>query len=253
MLLGLGVASPSADAEERALSALDQALSVGAASVTVHETGKEAGNEDFRMRCHAALPFGLARNEIESERGTFHYDDLRLAFNSPFRPHLLATTSIGQEGLDFHGWCNHVVHWDLPSNPVDLEQREGRVDRYGGLSIRRALATTAGALPSNESPWTALARQQRPDADGLTPWWVCSGAAIQRTVFIPALSSMEGQLERLLDQLSLYRLALGQADQESLIHALRRRLAEAGPEREAMLAWLEGARIDLGATVAGHQ
>ena len=31
-----------------------------------------------------------------------------------------------------------LVHWDLCRNPVDLEQREGRIQRFGGLAIRRA-------------------------------------------------------------------------------------------------------------------
>ena len=52
---------------------------------------------------------------------------LRRAFNSPFWPFVLTSTSVGQEGLDFHLYCHAVVHWNLPSNPVDLEQREGRV------------------------------------------------------------------------------------------------------------------------------
>jgi len=44
-----------------------------------------------------------------------------MVFKSRFK-----TTSIGQEGLDFHYYCRKIVHWNLPSNPVDLEQREGR-------------------------------------------------------------------------------------------------------------------------------
>ena len=32
-------------------------------------------------------------------------DELRKAFNTPFWPYVLATTSVGQEGLDFHAWC----------------------------------------------------------------------------------------------------------------------------------------------------
>ena len=47
---------------------------------------------------------------------------------------------IGQEGLDFHPWCHRLVHWNLPGNPVDLEQREGRIHRYMGHSVRRYVA-----------------------------------------------------------------------------------------------------------------
>ncbi|MDM5326796.1 hypothetical protein [Neobacillus sp. CF12] len=37
---------------------------------------------------------------------------------------------MGQEGLDFHYYCRKIVHWNLPSNPIDLEQREGRITQY---------------------------------------------------------------------------------------------------------------------------
>jgi len=60
-------------------------------------------------------------------------DQVRTAFNSPFWPFVLASTSVGQ-GLDFHLYCHAVVHWNLPSNPVDLEQREGRVHRFNARS-----------------------------------------------------------------------------------------------------------------------
>ena len=62
--------------------------------------------------------------------------------NSPFRPFVLTSTSIGQEGLDFHPWCHRLVHWNLPGNPVDLEQREGRIHRYKGHAVRRNVAAS---------------------------------------------------------------------------------------------------------------
>jgi len=61
---------------------------------------------------------------------------LREGFNSPYWPFVLISTSVGQEGLDFHPYCHIVVHWNLPNNPVDLEQREGRVQRYKGHAVR---------------------------------------------------------------------------------------------------------------------
>ncbi len=33
-----------------------------------------------------------------------------------------------------------IVHWNLPSNPVDLEQREGRIHRYKGHALRKNIA-----------------------------------------------------------------------------------------------------------------
>lgn len=35
---------------------------------------------------------------------------VRTAFNSPFWPFVLATTSASQEGIDFHRYCRCVVH-----------------------------------------------------------------------------------------------------------------------------------------------
>src|SRR5207247_3455302 len=133
-----------------------RALALGAGSVAVHEVGSIRARQPFRMRCHAALPFGLSGQEKESGSGELRSDDLRVAFNSPFRPFVLATTSIGQEGLDFHAYCNRVIHWDLPSNPVDIEQREGRVRRYGSLAVRRQLAAQFVRVDSGrDSPWRA--------------------------------------------------------------------------------------------------
>ena len=86
-----------------------------------------------RMRTHFAVGYFNAKRDEEHVNRT---DNIRRAFNSPFRPFVLATTSIGQEGLDFHAYCRKVMHWNLPSNPIDLEQREGRVNRYKCLLSR---------------------------------------------------------------------------------------------------------------------
>jgi hypothetical protein len=40
-------------------------------------------------------------------------------------------------------------------------------------------------------------------------------------------------------------MALGQTDQEALIHALHRRVAEAGDDQAKAWTWLEKAKIDL--------
>jgi len=53
----------------------------------------------------------------------------------------ITPTSIGQEGLDFHQYCHAVVHWNLPTNPLDLEQREDRVNRYKNYAVRKTLQT----------------------------------------------------------------------------------------------------------------
>lgn len=46
---------------------------------------------------------------------------------------VLLSSEVGCEGLDFQ-FCDFLVNYDLPWNPMRIEQRIGRVDRYGQKS-----------------------------------------------------------------------------------------------------------------------
>lgn len=151
-------------------------------------------------------------------------------FNSPFRPFVLASTSVGQEGLDFHPYCHAVYHWNLPSNPVDLEQREGRVHRYKGHAVRRNVArrwgleTLAAGMDGRSDPWRVLfdaAAEARADGtNDLVPYWIYEvegGAQVERRVPGFPFSREVGKLSRLQKGLAVYRLAFGQPRQEDLM------------------------------------
>jgi len=56
------------------------------------------------------------------------------AFNMPFFPEVLVSSSVLSEGVDLHWECRTVIHHDLDWNPSTLEQRTGRLDRIGSLS-----------------------------------------------------------------------------------------------------------------------
>ena len=43
---------------------------------------------------------------------------------------ILLTSEVGSEGLDMQ-FCNSIVNYDLPWNPMVVEQRIGRIDRFG--------------------------------------------------------------------------------------------------------------------------
>ncbi len=51
-------------------------------------------------------------------------------FEAEERPSVLLSTEVGAEGLDFQ-FCDTLVNYDLPWNPMKVEQRIGRIDRYG--------------------------------------------------------------------------------------------------------------------------
>ena len=46
---------------------------------------------------------------------------------------VLLSSQVGSEGLDFQ-FCDTIVNWDLPWNPMVVEQRIGRIDRLGQKS-----------------------------------------------------------------------------------------------------------------------
>ncbi len=199
------------------------------------------------MRCHFALRFGEER--ADDGRVVTRTEQVRQSFNSPFWPFVLATTSVGQEGLDFHTYCHAVVHWNLPANPVDLEQREGRVHRYKGHAVRKNLARTyAPDLPHTPAdPWAVIfemaARNRSPGQNDLIPYWIYTvpgGAVIERHVPALPLSRDRERMSVLRRSLAAYRMVFGQTRQEDLLAYLLARL----PEDEVQ-HWSDRLRINL--------
>jgi superfamily II DNA or RNA helicase/polyhydroxyalkanoate synthesis regulator phasin len=47
---------------------------------------------------------------------------------------ILLATDAASEGADFQRYCRNLIHYEIPWNPVRLEQRNGRIDRYGQRS-----------------------------------------------------------------------------------------------------------------------
>ncbi len=237
--LGL-VGHTSIDTATKLAQAVQRALALRAPALTMDEIvtsrHRPPSIEKHRMRCRYALPFGDDRTKAEEYTRSV---DVRVAFNSPFRPFVLATTSVGQEGLDFHLYCHRVVHWNLPSNPVDLEQREGRVHRFKGHVIRRNLAQRYGladlkGIGPDQDPWELLfaaAKKNRPaDANDLVPFWMFEaegrGFKIEREIPVLPLSREIGRIAPLKRALALYRAVMGQPRQQELVEFLARTLDE---------------------------
>jgi hypothetical protein len=201
------------------------------AAVVADEVSLDSGSQSIRfdpftMRSRFAAHYGATR-ELSGETRT-RAESLRDSFNSPFWPFVLASTSVGQEGLDFHAYCHAVIHWNLPTNPVDLEQREGRVHRYKGHAVRKNLAAALANeafQTTNDDPWDALfeaaARPRTSDERDIVPYWVYPGKAkIERHVPMLPLSKDADRYRRLQRSLALYRMVLGQPRQEDLVELL---------------------------------
>jgi superfamily II DNA/RNA helicase len=86
---------------------------------------------------HAMNPNAAAVSLVTgSSSQTEARDSIFTGFNSPLLPDILVCTAVGQEGIDLHRHCRHVVHYDLGWNPAILEQRTGRTDGLGSKAIR---------------------------------------------------------------------------------------------------------------------
>lgn len=231
-----------------------EALELRTSSFRVDIPGRQRNGDGIkfherRMRTRFAVAFG---NQPLDDGGEARVESVSRAFNSPFWPFVLISTSIGQEGLDFHLWCHAVVHWNMPSNPVDLEQREGRVHRYKGHAVRRNIASTIGpelraiAMSGGVDVWDelfAMAVSKTLDVDGeMVPYWVFhrGPAKIERHVPVMPFSRDAAVLPRLRKTLAAYRLAFGQPRQEELVEFL-------GADRsdEDLLLLASRLRIDL--------
>lgn len=203
-------------------------------------------DEPIRIRNHFAMRFGDQTRDDNGERSA--QSNVRSSFNSPFWPFVLASTSVGQEGLDFHPYCHAVVHWNLPSNPVDLEQREGRVHRYKGHALRKNIAekfSSVGAT-SGADPWVSMFNEARLSRDAthndLYPFWISPDgtAKIERHIPLYPHSREVLQRESLRRALVLYRMVYGQNRQEDLIGYLQSKLSASQIE-----FLLNQCRIDL--------
>lgn len=256
--LGMATA-PLPEAAEKMAAELIGALTLRTASLRVDEiTSPPYAREVFirseSMHMRFAMRFGDERREdeaapmIDGAPAGPRKERVRAAFNSPFWPFVLISTSVGQEGLDFHHYCHAITHWNLPSNPVDLEQREGRVHRYKGHAIRKnlAVAHAAEALSrAGSDAWEtafALGRSCRPsDENDLVPYWLFPGEAkIERHVPALPFSREVERLHWLRRALAIYRMVFGQNRQEDLISYLLIHIPES--ERPAIAAELQ---IDL--------
>jgi hypothetical protein len=256
--LGLASDSPDVTAEKMS-NELISTLALRAASLRIDNISAPPYAREVKlapepMRIRFAMRFGDDRDDEDlvggynGLPGRTRKESVRAAFNSPFWPFVLVSTSVGQEGLDFHHYCHSVMHWNLPSNPVDLEQREGRIHRYKGHAVRKNVAAAFGeqAFASNRADvWEDVfegARTHRAsDENDLVPYWIFQGdAKIERHV--PALP-FSRDIERLNDlrrALAIYRMVFGQSRQEDLITFLLANIPE--QERAGIVAELQ---IDL--------
>jgi hypothetical protein len=87
------------------------------------------------LRDHLPKALGLTADNVAMLHGGLSdidqqeiVDDFKLE-TSPIR--VLVTGDVASEGVNLHAQCHHLIHYDIPWSLIRIEQRNGRIDRYG--------------------------------------------------------------------------------------------------------------------------
>jgi hypothetical protein len=79
---------------------------------------------------------GISVETLNGDMGMLKRQQVQAAFAKDVR--VLISTDAGGEGLNLQ-FCHIVVNYDIPWNPMRIEQRIGRVDRIGQKAVVRAI------------------------------------------------------------------------------------------------------------------
>lgn len=84
-------------------------------------------DEGYRVKC-------ITGQTPEQERQVLR-DRFRLPHEERESIDILLSSEVGCEGLDYE-FCDCLVNYDIPWNPMRIEQRIGRIDRFGQKSAK---------------------------------------------------------------------------------------------------------------------
>jgi ERCC4-related helicase len=80
-----------------------------------------------------SLRVGLIHGKVDDDERRDVRNRFSLPKEDPQALDVLLSSEVGCEGLDYQ-FCDALVNYDLPWNPMRVEQRIGRIDRYGQQS-----------------------------------------------------------------------------------------------------------------------
>ncbi|MCQ1538289.1 hypothetical protein FTO68_04705 [Methanocalculus taiwanensis] len=75
----------------------------------------------------------VINGSVLDEEREYIRNRFRLEKTDPEAIDVLLSSEVGCEGLDYE-FCDRLVNYDIPWNPMRIEQRIGRIDRFGQMS-----------------------------------------------------------------------------------------------------------------------
>lgn len=119
-------------------------------------------SSEFARQVAAKMATTIGRDAVVVVGERASPDDVEAAlerFKAGKRPMVLICDASGEEGLNLH-FVDAIVHLDLPLAPSRIEQRIGRVDRFGrrDTSIHHVIILPSGDQPSPWLAWYELLR-----------------------------------------------------------------------------------------------
>lgn len=106
-------------------------------------------------------------------------DSRRARFEHPDGPSILLCTEVGSEGLDMQ-FANKLVNYDLPWNPMRVEQRIGRIDRHGQLADKLLILNFTMSATIEDNVLVRLLERVKVFHDSLGPLNQVIGEVVQR-------------------------------------------------------------------------
>lgn len=106
-------------------------------------------------------------------------DARRARFEAPGGPSILLCTEVGSEGLDMQ-FANKLVNYDLPWNPMRVEQRIGRIDRYGQKAEKLMVLNFCASATIEDNVVARLVERVKVFRDSLGPLNQVVGRVVQQ-------------------------------------------------------------------------
>ncbi len=96
------------------------------------------------LKEHLPKDLGLEPQAVDILHGGLADDEQQRvvdAFKQAHSPvRVLVTGDVASEGVNLHAQCHELIHFDIPWSLIRIEQRNGRIDRYGQKHAPRITA-----------------------------------------------------------------------------------------------------------------